>query len=119
MPIDAIPLDVFEIIIEILAKLHFPSVKACSLVNHSFRSICSRHIFDTIPVHRHNMARAILLIDTPEIARYIRHLGLDIKAETHHFDGRSPGLEVFERITGLCSLELCNYDRYLRRFPVL
>ncbi|KAF9485592.1 hypothetical protein BDN70DRAFT_916966 [Pholiota conissans] len=110
MPIDTVPLDVFEIIIEILANLHLPSVKACSLVNHSFRSVCSRHIFDTIAVHRFNMA--ILLFDTPEIARYIRHLSLDIKAETHHFDGRSLGLEVFERITGLRSLKIHNFDHY-------
>ena len=60
-------------------------VKTCSLVCQSFLPLCRTHIFSSIKIkvagssQKHNTeAFGQLVLETPEIARYIRHLNIAI-----------------------------------------
>jgi hypothetical protein len=85
----ALPFDIIGNIIDCLTKDNakdLQSVKACSLVCQSFLLLCRPHIFSSIEIkitgsepdeQLHNTkAFGQLLLKTPEIARFIRHLNI-------------------------------------------
>ena len=74
------PLDIEEIILDILAAEDDGALKTCSLVCQAFLPICRKHIFGSIVLNDRPVGSPIihaferLLRETPEIADYIRKL---------------------------------------------
>ncbi|KAF9485559.1 hypothetical protein BDN70DRAFT_871227 [Pholiota conissans] len=79
----ALPLDVSDLIIEILAEdlSDVPSVFSCSLVCHAFLHMCRRHIFGSVALRCSSEERTStlngLLSTTPVLSSYIRYLSIE------------------------------------------
>ena len=79
MPSTLLPLEVVEMILDILGKddKGHSTLKTCSLVCQAFLHICRKHIFESVYLNSSTIRATKfgrLLRETPEIADYIRQL---------------------------------------------
>ena len=113
------PLEIEEMILDILGDEDHKALKTCSLVRKAFLPLCRKHIFGSIvlnprdqdvvpPPYTHTThAFERLLRETPEIADYIRKLDYTFRAD----DLTSPTIqESLKRISRLEFLSVGHYD---------
>jgi hypothetical protein len=108
----ALPFDIIGNIIDFLTEDDLQYVKVCSLVCQSFLLLCRPHIFSCITIQitgggpdeelQNTEAFGELLLKTPEIARFIRHL--DIGIVHSHSHSRNLFNQVPQQLTRLQSL---------------
>ena len=122
-----LPLDIIENIVNILIDevegLRY--VKTLSLTCQSFLPFCRKHIFSSVEIKlKHNKPTTMyrinrlespyaeafeqLLLKTPAIAKYVRHLTLRISITKPHL-ARDPLDQVVRQLTRLQSLSISMY----------